>query len=76
MVLVSKQRGEAGGGVEARQAKPVDAAVTADERAGLHVADKPIVLDAHGSISFAAGENSASTARRSTASPDQGEGTD
>ena len=43
---VAEQRGEDRARVEARQAEPVDAAVTADERGGLEVSDQPVVLDA------------------------------
>ena len=41
----AEQRGEAGAGVEAREAEPVDRAVAADERRGLAVADQRVVLD-------------------------------
>ena len=43
---VAEQRGEAGAGVEARPAQPVDRAVAADQRGGLAVADQRVVLDA------------------------------
>ncbi len=43
---VAEQRGEDRPRVEARQAEPVDAAVTADERGGLEIADQSVVLDA------------------------------
>ena len=41
----AEDRGEAGGGVEARQAQPVDRAVLADERGGVAVAQQGVVLD-------------------------------
>ena len=43
---VAEQRGEAGAGVEPRQAQPVDRPVAADQRGGLAVADQRVVLDA------------------------------
>ena len=46
VALASQERGEAGRGVEARHAQPVDRAVAADEAGGLRVADERVVLDA------------------------------
>ena len=43
---VAEQRREDRSRVEARQAEPVDAAVAADERGGLEIADQSVVLDA------------------------------
>ena len=45
VLLVAEERREAGAGVEAREAEPVDAAVTRDERRRLEVADEAVVLD-------------------------------
>ena len=45
VVLVAEQGGEAGVGVESRQAQPVNGAVAADQRGGLHVPDQCVVLD-------------------------------
>ncbi len=45
---VAEQRGEDGPGVEPRQAEPVDAAFSTDERGGLQVADEPVVLYSSG----------------------------
>lgn len=45
VVLAAEERGEAGTGIEARQAQPVDGPVAADECGGLQVADERIVLD-------------------------------
>ena len=45
VLRVAEQRGEERARVEARQAQPVDGAVTADERGRLQVADEPVVLD-------------------------------
>ena len=47
VLLVPQQRGEAGARVEAREAEPVDRAVSPDERRGLQVADQAVVLDPH-----------------------------
>src|SRR6185436_10052758 len=46
VLLAAEQRREAGVGVEARPAQPVDRAVAADQRGALAVADQRIVLDA------------------------------
>ena len=46
VVGVPEQRREAGAGVEARKARPVDRAVAPDERCRLQVADEAVVLDA------------------------------
>jgi hypothetical protein len=43
---LTQQGREACGGVEARQAQPVDRAVAADERCGLCIADERVVFDA------------------------------
>ena len=50
--LVAQQGGEAGVGVEPRQAEPVNVAAAVDQRRGLHVADQCVVLDepAHGRL--------------------------
>ena len=45
VVVGAEQAGEAGGGVEARQAEPVDRAVAADQGAAAPVADQCVVLD-------------------------------
>ena len=45
VVLVAEQRGEAGTGVEAGEAEPVDRAAAVDERRRLEVADQRVVLD-------------------------------
>ena len=45
MVGVTENGGEAGAGVEARKARPVDRAVTSDECCRLQVADQAVVLD-------------------------------
>ena len=45
MILGPQERTEGRGGIEARKAQPVDAAVVADEGAGVAVADERIVLD-------------------------------
>ena len=45
VLRVAEQCGEERARVEARQAQPVDGAVTAHERGGLEVADEPVVLD-------------------------------
>ena len=45
VLCVAEQCGEERARVEARQAQPVDGAVTADERSRLEVADEPVVLD-------------------------------
>ena len=65
VALVAEQRGEAGVGIEARQAQPVDRAVAGDQRAGQHVADEPVVLDrlAH------CGDSSPLSARAGPTSP-------
>ena len=54
---VAEQRREAGRGVEARQAEPVDRAVAADQRSRLRVADDGVVFDgqAHGDVGGAPG---------------------
>ena len=46
MFAAAEQRGEAGGGVEARPAEPVDRSVAPDQRRGLAVADERVVFDA------------------------------
>ena len=48
VVVVAEQCAERRRRVEARQAEPVDAAVGADERAGVAVADEGVVLDRQG----------------------------
>ena len=45
VLLGAEQRGEAGGGVEARQAQPVDRPVLADQGGRAPVADQCVVLD-------------------------------
>ena len=52
-VGVAEQRGEARAGVEAGSAQPVDAAVVADERGGLGVADERVPLDRAWSVTAA-----------------------
>ena len=47
LALVAEQGGEAGAGVEARDAEPVDRAVAAHERRRLEVAEEAVVLDPH-----------------------------
>jgi len=42
---LAEQRGEAGAGIEAREATPIDRPVTADQRGRLQVPDQRIVLD-------------------------------
>ncbi len=44
--LVTEEPSEAGGGVEVRQAHPVDRSVDADEGGGVQVADDGVILDA------------------------------
>jgi len=46
MFGIAEQGGEAGVGVEARPAEPVDGTVAPDQRRGLAVADEGIILDA------------------------------
>ncbi|GJE46333.1 hypothetical protein AEGHOMDF_5536 [Methylobacterium soli] len=41
----AEQRGEAGGGVEVRKAQPVDAALPADQRGRVAIADERVILD-------------------------------
>ncbi|GAA3497042.1 hypothetical protein GCM10019016_041430 [Streptomyces prasinosporus] len=48
--LGSQQPGEDGVRVEARQAQPVDRAVPADQRCGLHVSDECVIFDAPGHV--------------------------
>jgi hypothetical protein len=48
VVGVAEQGREARAGVEAGSAEPVDAAVVADERRGLRVADERVALDRGG----------------------------
>ena len=51
MVGVAEEAGEAGAGVEAREATPVDRPLTADQRGRLQVTDQRVVLDPrHGLI--------------------------
>src|SRR5262249_55073733 len=45
VILGAEQPGEARGRVEPGQAEPVDRAIPADQRRGLHVADERVVLD-------------------------------
>jgi hypothetical protein len=45
VLLTAQQRGEAGAGVEPRQAQPVDRPVPARQRGGMPVADHRVVLD-------------------------------
>ena len=45
MLGLAEQRGEAGAGVEAREAAPVDRPVAADERRRLQIAEERVVLD-------------------------------
>ena len=52
VVVRAEQGGEAGTGVEAREAEPVDRALPADQRRGLQVADERVVLDALGHYRF------------------------
>ena len=40
----AEQRGEAGVGIEARRAEPVDRAIKPDERACVRIADKSVIL--------------------------------
>src|SRR5690606_24251877 len=49
----AEQGGEAGAGVEARPAEPVDGSVARDERRRLAVADQGVVLDARGHAVYA-----------------------
>src|SRR5688500_5554252 len=44
----AQERREAGRGIEARPAQPVDRAIARDERGGLAVADQRVVFDAGG----------------------------
>ena len=50
VVLGAEEGREAGGGVEARQAQPVDRPVPADQRRGVPVADQRVVLDGQGHV--------------------------
>src|SRR4051812_22144546 len=43
----AQEGGKARPRIEARQAQPIDAAVTADERGGVGVADQRVILDFH-----------------------------
>src|SRR4051794_40854862 len=52
--LVAQEACEHGGGVEPRQAQPVDRPVDADQRRGLQVTDEPVVLDPHDAAAGAA----------------------
>src|ERR1041384_6741842 len=47
IVLIPEQRCKAGRRIEARKAQPIDTAVAANERAGLRIAQKRIIFDAH-----------------------------
>ena len=55
VVGAAEQGGEAGGGVEAGQAEPVDRPVLADQGGGAGVADHGVVLDRQGHPATVAG---------------------
>src|SRR5581483_12137337 len=44
VLRAAEERGEAGAGVEAREAEPVDRAAALDERRGLQIAEERVVL--------------------------------
>ena len=44
-LAVVQQRGKDAGGIEVRQAEPVDGAVHPDQRGRAHVADDAVILD-------------------------------
>ena len=56
MLGIAKEGGEAGAGIEARPAEPVDRSVAADERARLAVTDECVILDSHARAAWQDGD--------------------